>query len=62
MCVVAEKLENRGIQKGIRGTIEICQEFGIAREQIINKVMEKYSLTREETEQEMDRCWRQKTE
>ena len=66
MCEVAEKLEQRGIQKGIqkgiqegmRRTMEICLEFGISKEQVIDKVMEKYALSREDAEEEMERCWR----
>ena len=66
MCEVAEKLEQRGIQKGIqkgiqegmRRTMEICLEFGISKEQVIDKVMEKYVLSREDAEKEMERCWR----
>ena len=73
MCEVAEKLEQRGIQKGIqqgiqqgiqegiregvRRTMEICLELGIAKEQVIDKVMEKYALSREDAEKEMERCW-----
>ena len=61
MCEVAEKLEQRGIQKGIqegiRRTMEICLEFGISKEKVIDKVMEKYALSREDAEKEMERCW-----
>ena len=62
MCEVAEKLEQRGIQKGIhqgiQGTIKICQKLGIAREQVMEQIMENYSLTREDAEKEMRECWR----
>lgn len=66
MCEVAEKLEQRGIQKGIqqgiqegvRRTMEICLELGIAKEQVVDKVMEKYAMSREDAEKEMERCWR----
>ena len=62
MCEVAEKLEQRGIQKGIRqgiqGTIKICQKLGIAREQVMEQIMENYSLTQEDAEKEMRECWR----
>ena len=68
MCEFAEKMEQRGIQKGIRQgiqegiregvrkTMEICLELGIAKEQVIDKVMEKYALSREDAEKEMERC------
>lgn len=40
-----------GIGKGIRALIGICKEFGVSRDEITNKCMENFELTREKAEE-----------
>ena len=40
----------KGREEGIKNLIETCIEFGISRENIIQKLTEKYNLAREESE------------
>ena len=40
----------QGMEKGIRGAVDILESLGLSREQIKEAVMERYSLTEKETE------------
>lgn len=53
------RAEGRG--EGILGTIKTCMDFQIPIEQIIEKLMENFSLTRETAEKYMEEFNSQKT-
>ena len=48
MCNLSEVVEERGIEKGIRGLVDILKEIGTSKEVIVDKIMEKFSLTEEQ--------------
>ncbi len=48
MCNLSEVVEERGVEKGIRGLVDILKEMGISKEVIVDKIMEKFSLTEEQ--------------
>ena len=48
MCNLSEVVEERGIEKGIRGLVDILKEMGTSKEVIVDKIMEKFSLTEEQ--------------
>jgi hypothetical protein len=66
MCNLSEVVEERGIKKGveqgltqgieqgieqgIRGLVDILREMGTPREIIIDKIMEKFALTKAQAE------------
>ena len=62
MCNLSEVVEERGIKKGveqglaqgieqgIRGLVDILREMGTPREIIIDKIMEKFELTKAQAE------------
>ncbi len=65
MCEVLDRVENRGIAKGIelgisqgiRSTIEIAKEYGATREGLIEKIKEKYSLSDAEAKENVDKYY-----
>ncbi|MBR3246205.1 MAG: hypothetical protein IKF90_26455 [Parasporobacterium sp.] len=49
----AEGLEEghtKGLEEGIKGTVEILRSLGIRENEIINQLMEKYALSKEQAE------------
>ena len=48
MCNLSEVVEERGIEKGIRGLVDILKEMGTSKEVIVDKIMEKFLLTEEQ--------------
>ena len=42
-------MERTGVQ-GIRVLVETCRDFGKSREEIVDKLMEKFILSKKETE------------
>ncbi len=48
MCNLSEVVEERGVEKGIRGLVDILKEMGTSKEVIVDKIMEKFSLTEEQ--------------
>ena len=48
MCNLSEVVEERGIEKGIRGLVDILKEMGTSKEVIVDKIMEKFSLAEEQ--------------
>ncbi len=61
MCEVLDRVENRGIAKGIsqgiRLTIEIAKECGINKENLIEKIKEKFSLSDDEAKENVDKYY-----
>jgi len=54
-----EKYESRGIEKGERKSlVETYQEFGKSKEDTIEKLMDKFQMSREEAEENVKKYWR----
>lgn len=51
---------SQGIEQGIRGLVETCAEFGLTREDTLLRVEQKLSLSREEAEKYLSKCWNDK--
>ena len=59
MCTLFEEIarENetkgneKGIEKGIRGTVSVMRKYHIPNEEIVKEIQEEYNLTREEAEE-----------
>lgn len=47
-----------GREEGIRAIIEVCQDFGMSKENIKNKLQEKFELTEEQAFRYIDSCWK----
>ena len=47
MCNLSDVVEERGIERGITGLVEVLREMGTPSEVIIEKIMKKFSLTEE---------------
>ena len=47
MCNLSDVVEERGMERGITGLVEVLREMGIPREAIVEKIMKKFSLTEE---------------
>ena len=45
MCNLSDVVEERGIERGITGLVEVLREMGTPSEVIIEKIMKKFSLT-----------------
>lgn len=48
-----------GQDVGARALIEICQEFGISKEATFEKVIEKFSIDREQGEKYIEKYWKE---
>ena len=56
MTVLGQLLEARGVEKGINALILDNLEDGKTEEQILDKLVRRFSLSREEAKQYFDRC------
>ena len=57
-----EQGRKQGIEQGIecgmfRGTIEIMKEFGVSKEEAIERIMKKFDVTKEQAEKEVEKYW-----
>lgn len=43
--------------EGIKAVIETCRELGVSKETVMEKVLQKFEVTREEAEQLLDQNW-----
>ena len=51
--------KNEGLTEGkIEGTIETLQELDIPKEDILNKVIEKFSVSKEDAEKYLNQYWK----
>lgn len=69
MCQALEELYQDGVkvgreagmlvgrEAGIRGAVELCQEFGMSKEMALEKIKEKYSLKEETALKYIDEYW-----
>lgn len=56
MDPIVEKIENRGLEKGIKGTIDILLELKIPYNDIESKLMSTYNLDRETADRYVKEC------
>ena len=54
---LAEGLE-QGIEQGIRSLIETCQELGLTHEETMDRTAKKFSLSRAEAAEHMQKYWK----
>lgn len=45
------------MERGIRALVETCEEVGVAREDIIRKIQQKFSLPAEEAQAYLKKYW-----
>ena len=65
MCKALEDLYNegieigmeRGIERGIKGVVETLFDFGIEKDIAIQKVMQKFEISREQAEKDVETYW-----
>ena len=61
MCLAIEEMRSdamteglvRGMEKGILGTIDICRDLGLDNNEIITRIIDKFSITQDEAEKYM---------
>ena len=62
MCKALEDLYNEGIEigmeRGIKGVVETLFDFGIEKDAAIQKVMQKFDISREQAEKNVESYWR----
>lgn len=54
---VQEGIE-QGIEQGIQAMIEACQELGVTRNGVSEQIMKKFNLSKEDTEQRINKYWK----
>ena len=65
MCNLADGIEQkgieqgieRGIEQGIKALIETCKELGLSRNETVLKIVEKFGITKENSEKYVERYW-----
>lgn len=61
MCEVLDRVENRGIAKGlaqgIRAMIEMAKKYGVSRENVTREIEEQYSMSEEEAKAKVQEYW-----
>ncbi len=61
MCNLSEAIEERGIEKGmeagVRALIETCMEFNASREDTLLRIVQKFSMTKENAERYLNQYW-----
>lgn len=49
---------NNGLSKGIKGTIHACMKFNVPKEDVMQNLMEEFSLSQEEAEKYLEEYWK----
>ena len=69
MCNLADGIEQKGIEQGIergieqgieqgiKALIETCKELGLSRNETVLKIVEKFGITKENSEKYVERYW-----
>ena len=55
---ILEEGREEGRQEGIRALVESCKEFGISKENIIEKLKEKFKLDEENAQIYIEKYWK----
>ncbi len=59
MCKALEDLYNEGIECGmVKGVVETLHDFGVEKEAAIQRVMQKFEISREQAEKDVESYWR----
>ena len=67
MCKALEDLYNEGIERGmecgmeigaVKGVVETLYDFGMEKDAAIQRVMQKFEISREKAEKDVERYWR----
>ena len=59
MCKALEDLYNEGIECGmVKGVVETLHDFGMEKDAAIQKVMQKFEMSREHAEKDVESYWR----
>ena len=59
MCKALEDLYNEGIEIGVvKGVVEILCDLEIEKDAAIQKVMQKFEISREQAEKDVESYWR----
>ena len=63
MCKALEDLYNEGIERGmelgvIKGVVETLYDCGIEKDAAIQKVIQKFEISREQAEKDVESYWR----
>ena len=53
-----EQGREQGRLEGIEAIVETCQEFGASKEETLEKIVKKFSLSEEKAKEYMDRFWK----
>lgn len=64
MCKALEDLYNEGIERGmklgvVKGVVETLYDFGIEKDAAIQRVMQKFEISREQAEKAVESYWSQ---
>lgn len=57
MSGLGQSILEEGIEHGISKFIELCQEFGVPREEALRKVISKLSVPEEVARRSLDKYW-----
>ena len=61
MCEVLDDIFNDGkevgLKEGICALIEACREFGVSQEDTLQRILERFSLPRQQVEEYMTLYW-----
>lgn len=55
---VEQAVEQADSEAAIRTTIEMCQDFGISTEETVQKLIDKFSLSKEMAENKVQEYWK----
>ncbi len=55
---VEQAVEKADSEAAIRTTIEMCQDFGISTEETVQKLIDKFSLSKEMAENKVQEYWK----
>ena len=59
MCKALEDLYNEGIECGmVKGVVETLHDFGVEKEAAIQRVMQKFEISREQAKKDVESYWR----
>ena len=58
LTALIEEGREEGREEGIRAFILLCESFGVARENTLQKLKENFNITDEKAEEEVDKYWK----
>lgn len=58
MCKALEDLYNDGIERGIKGMVQLCKNLNINKEEAIDQVSKELEVSREKAEESVEKYWK----